>query len=237
MTTAQGNVHLESHRRGRRRKFGYYHDNHWSNMWSHNAGYGLEDELCDRIERLPSPERIDVIFGVLDVPVLRELSKEVVNDSIEHVKGRTTRLEYVRRIDDWIVTAEEMVEHRVQVRSLDVSTRLKEFKELEEGWLDGSGSSFDDQELDWLSATFGSYYPDDAQLPHTYPTEDGNVRMEWAAENNVMILEIDLNSHKGEWLWFDRESERDFELTLDMDSNDAWVWLASEINSKRSTGE
>ena len=193
--------------------------------------------MCDRIERLPSPERIDVIFGVLDVPILRELSKEVVNDSIEHVKGRTTRLEYVRRIDDWIVTAEEMVEHREHVRSLDVSTRLKEFKELEEGWLDGSGSSFDHQELDWLSGTFGSYYPDDAPLPHTYPTEDGNVRMEWAAENNVMILEIDLSNHKGEWLWFDRESERDFELTLDMDSNDAWAWLASEINSKRSTGE
>ena len=124
-----------------------------------------------------------------------------------------------------------------RVHPLDVSTRLEEFKDLEERWPDRSGPSFDRDGLDWLSVSFESYYPEEAQLPYTYPTEGGNVRMEWCIEGGMMILEVSLSKRQGEWRWFEREAEVDFERTLDMDSGDAWVWLALEINPRQPVGE
>ena len=79
-------------------------------------------------------------------------------------------------------------------------------------------------------------YPDDAPLPYTYPTPEGGISMEWSAGNNAGILEIDLDAHSAEWLWFDRDSDDECERTLNMDESADWRWLASEIRSKLTTG-
>lgn len=47
-----------------------------------------------------------------------------------------------------------------------------------------------------------------------------------------MILEINLNTHKAEWIWFNRDSDDDHERVLDMDNHQHWKWLASEIQEK-----
>ena len=91
--------------------------------------------------------------------------------------------------------------------------------------------------LEWLSTSFESHYDDDVELPHTYPTEEGGIRMEWSVENNVLILEIDLDTRVGEWLWFDRDSEAEGERSLNLDDSGDWAWLVSEIRGKYETGE
>ena len=118
---------------------------------------------------------------------------------------------------------------------LDISTCLEEFRTLEPGWLEGQGSALLPDGLDWLSKTFDRHYPDAAPLPHTYPTPEGGVRMEWSHRANAMILEIDLSTHMGEWLWFDRNSDAEMERTLNLDDADAWAWLVSEIRAKAAT--
>ena len=120
--------------------------------------------------------------------------------------------------------------------TLHVPTRLEEFKKIEHGWLDGEGIAPSHEGLDWLIGAFASHFPNEAMLPRTYPTEDGRVRMEWSIKNNAMILEIDLTTHTGDWLWFDRNSSDDHERSLDLDKPLSWKWLVSEVKDKEVLG-
>ena len=121
--------------------------------------------------------------------------------------------------------------------TMHVPTRLEEFKKIENGWLDGDGMAPDHEGLDWLIGAFKSHFHDEAMPPRTYPTEDGRVRMEWSIKNNAMILEIDLTTHTGDWLWFDRNSSADHERILDLDKPSSWKWLVSEVRDKEAPGD
>ena len=131
----------------------------------------------------------------------------------------------------------ESVEHISTLDPRDVPARLDEFRKMRNGWLEGGGLAPNHDGLDWLASSFAHYFPGEDPLPHTYPTEDGGVRMEWSSANNAMILEIDLITHQGEWLWFDRDSDNDYERMLDMDATADWKWLVLEIRGKHSLSE
>lgn len=130
----------------------------------------------------------------------------------------------------------ESVESITSLHPLDVPARLDEFRDMKDGWLEGEGIAPSHKGLDWLADTFADHFPDNVSLPHTYPTFEGGIRMEWSHGKNAMILEIDLNTHKAQWLWFDRDSDNDHERVLDMDNHQHWKWLVSEIQEK-STAE
>ena len=118
---------------------------------------------------------------------------------------------------------------------LDVADRLDGFRALQDGWLEDGASAPSHDGLDWLSTVFDRYFPSDGILPHTFPTYDGGVRMEWSHENHKFILEIDLEGRLGEWLWFDRTSDQEDERQLNMDERTSWKWVASEIIYKVET--
>lgn len=118
---------------------------------------------------------------------------------------------------------------------LDVPAQLDDFRDLRDGWYEGDGLAPPHDGLDWLADRFGKYYPKDTPLPYAYPTFEGGVRMEWSYRNNAIILEIDLRSHRGEWLWFDRDSDAEQERVLDLDDRECWDWLAAAVLS-RTTG-
>lgn len=130
----------------------------------------------------------------------------------------------------------ESVEHISPLDPLDIPARLDEFRGMQDGWIEGSGIAPIHAGLDWLSDMFDLYYPDDILLPHTYPTEEGGVRMEWSVGNDAMILEVDLTNHCGEWLWFDRNSDRGCERTLDLEASPDWEWLISGIQNIQVAG-
>lgn len=126
----------------------------------------------------------------------------------------------------------ESVESISDIDALDVPARLDEFRGLPNGWLEGSGWAPDHLGLDWLSEEFDRRVPSGISLPFTYPTEEGGIRMEWSHENNAMILEIDLRSRRGDWLWFDRGSEAETEKELNLEDSADWEWLITEIRNK-----
>ena len=72
-------------------------------------GYAWEDELCDQIAKLPTEQQVAELCSVLRVATLRELSWEIVNGGIDHLKGNTGRLEYAKLLNSWIATAEETI--------------------------------------------------------------------------------------------------------------------------------
>ena len=111
MTLAKGRRHVDKMGGARFRSWeslesGEYE---WPHPYDHKLGLDFEDELCDQLYKFPSPEQVDEIFSVLRVSTLRELSAEIVNGGVEHVKNNTGQLEYAKLLNSWIATAEETV--------------------------------------------------------------------------------------------------------------------------------
>ena len=125
----------------------------------------------------------------------------------------------------------ESISHVSVLRQLDMSAQLDEFRSMKKGWLDGDGIAPDHKGLDWLSNIFERYYPDDATLPHTYPTPDGGIDMEWSIGSREIGLEIGLAEHQGEWSWHDVDSGSSEEKTLDLNQSSNWEWVADQIRS------
>lgn len=107
----------------------------------------------------------------------------------------------------------------------DVENRLKEFEELESGWLDGEDGEVPSKEgLGWLRgiilALMASYK---VPLPYLYPTPEGGVQAEWSfkpwevsAEFNLLKRSAYLHAVKGKT----RETEVE-EVTFEENENKA----------------
>ena len=117
------------------------------------------------------------------------------------------------------------------LNQLDVLAQLDGLRGMKSGWLDGKGAAPSHAGLDWLSNVFKQYYPDDAILPHTYPTPEGGVDMEWSIGKQEIGLEIDLVGHTGEWSWHNVETGSSDESVLDLDKPSNWKWIADQIHS------
>ena len=100
---------------GRRERVHHYDRiDYSSSAWPHEfpfhgIGYDLEDELTDQTQKLPSPGQVEELLSALRVSTLREMSTEVLNSGVEHIKGSIDRLEYAKLLNSWIATAEEAV--------------------------------------------------------------------------------------------------------------------------------
>ena len=116
--------------------------------------------------------------------------------------------------------------------ALDVPARLAEFRDLADGWLEGGGLAPDPAGLDWLAAAFVHHFLAHLPLPRTYPTAEGEIRMEWIYGRSHCILEINLADHCAHWLWFDLDSPAEQERTLNLTDPAAWQWLAAAIAAK-----
>ena len=123
---------------------------------------------------------------------------------------------------------------------LDVTARLDELRELEDGWADGMqyppsdwgngyGKAPAHSGLDWLSEAFDRHYPDDAPLPYTYPTPEGGIQIEWSLGPYEASVEIDLESHSAEWDVVDIPGDTSEEKMLNLDDAEDWTWFASEV--------
>ena len=119
----------------------------------------------------------------------------------------------------------------VHKRSLDIGRQIDELRVLEDGWLDGEGRAPSKAGLDWLLGVFGTHYPDDAARPYFYPTEAGGVQAEWPLGSREAELEIDLETHVGEWHVLDMKSGESQERTLHCDREEDWLWLIEQIRA------
>ena len=123
---------------------------------------------------------------------------------------------------------------------LDVTARLDELRELEDGWADGMqyppsdwgngyGKAPSHSGLDWLSGAFERHYPDDAPLPYTYPTPEGGIQIEWSLGPYEASVEIDLEERTGEWHCLNLETDVSDLIDLDLNNPGDWNWLGQEI--------
>ncbi len=107
--------------------------------------------------------------------------------------------------------------------------RLDELRQLRDGWLDGNGLAPSTASLDWLSQQFDGRYPGDLPLPFTYPTAEGGIQCEWSVGGFEASLEIDLQTYAGQWHRLNLKTEASDLIELDLNSDDDWDVLTSEI--------
>lgn len=112
----------------------------------------------------------------------------------------------------------------------DFSSRLAEFRAIQDGWLDGGGKAPSPQGLDWISSSLKRHYRSaDLPRPHIYPTPEGGVSLEWAIGTHRASLEIDLDVHEAGWHCLDLSTDESCERALQLDAPQDWEWLASEL--------
>ena len=134
----------------------------------------------------------------------------------------------------------DSVERVTLLHPLDFHACLDEFRNMQDGWLEGDGKAPPHSGLDWLSEAFRRGYPDDIPLPYTYPTFEGGVQCEWAIGQFRFQIEIDLDARKAEWLWYDRKANflEDYEdKILNLDDPGAWAWMAARIRETLERAE
>ena len=127
------------------------------------------------------------------------------------------------------LTELESVEHIRILHPLDVPARLDEFRDMQDGWLDGEGVAPTQDGIDWLSDAFARNYRADALLPFTYAMPSGGVQFEWSLGNLEVSLEVDLSTRRAVWHWLDMDTSRDFERELDLTVARSWEWLGDEL--------
>jgi hypothetical protein len=125
----------------------------------------------------------------------------------------------------------DSIEYLSILDSLDVDTQLDQCRLMEDGWLDGGGLAPPKSGLDWLADVFEQHFPEEAPLPHLYPTETGGVQAEWSIGPNEVTFEVDLDTHFGEWHVLNMDTNASFERNLNCDDDEEWKWLVTQLDS------
>ena len=125
----------------------------------------------------------------------------------------------------------DSIEHLSILDALDVGAQLDELRLIQDGWLEGGGLAPPEAGLNWLSDAFDRHFPDEAPLPHLYPTETGGVQAEWSLGPNEITFEVDLGTHAGEWHVLNAVANAVSEHVLNCDDGDDWKWLVAQLDS------
>ncbi|NTU49721.1 MAG: hypothetical protein HGA87_02295 [Desulfobulbaceae bacterium] len=123
----------------------------------------------------------------------------------------------------------ESIEHISLLDPLDISERLDELKNLNDGWLDGEGTAPNPEVLNWLSNSFTRYYSAELPLPYIYPTAEGGIQVEWSLPPNDVSLEIDLTTHQGEWHCLNLNTNEEETDTFNLNEGSDWARLIDVI--------
>ena len=177
---------------------------------------------------------LQLLSGRKIVSAMHDQQQEVVMEVFNGYRDNCKAL--IRGIGKYdrqgVLVRLESIEDIFALDPLDVSARLDEFRTMQGGWLDGSGNAPGPAGLDWLSDSFERLFPDYLPLPHLFPTPEGGIEAEWSLGDRSVVFEIDLNTHRGHWLSYNKQSDdADGEegRTLDLNDPACWIWFTNEI--------
>ena len=199
--------------------------------------FTLETTLRGRVPEADQGKmtfELEQIYGKKIVASIPEQYREVIINAFKgYQKNHRILVEGIGRYDhrDRLYGV-ETIEQVTPLDPLDVPARLDELRKMQDGWLDGGGKAPSHQGLGWLSASFQQNFPDELPLPHLYPTPEGGIEAEWSLGKHSIILEFHLDTHRGDWLQFSKESEdEECSRSLDLNKTEAWHWLAKAIGN------
>ncbi len=118
------------------------------------------------------------------------------------------------------------------VRAHRAPRRLDELRQLKDGWLEGAGLAPHGDHLDWFASAFARHYPVELPFPRIYPTESGDLLVEWSLGNDEVSLEISLSTRRARWHALARDGASESALSLDLATDSAWAELIRNITDK-----
>lgn len=124
----------------------------------------------------------------------------------------------------------ESIEQIALLDARDVPSRLLEFSYLKDGWLEGSGESFDAKNLTLLGDMFSNHYPPEWALPYTYPNENKNIIWEWENDEHSVSLHVSTETFAGEWFDYNNKTDDIFELRFnDLRTKETWDEIIASL--------
>lgn len=115
---------------------------------------------------------------------------------------------------------------------LDVSLRINNLSKLEDNWYEGHGKVLNKKGLERFGNLFNSYFENKLPLPAIFPKVDGNIQLEWKNENKNVVIEINLDTFKSEYFYYnDVDDSDEVEETIELIDKEGWVELNNLIKS------
>lgn len=108
------------------------------------------------------------------------------------------------------------------IKNHAITSRLDELAQLQEGWFEDAGKALNTERLSALADRLADY-PESIALPLVFPTQTGNLLLEWQAPGDPS-LDIDLNSMQAWFHAFDA-ADQDIEENFDLSNATGWQSL------------
>lgn len=131
----------------------------------------------------------------------------------------------VRKDRDGHLKGFEAIEHATPLDPQDVTLRLEELGELQDGWLDGKGVAPNKDALPKLAGFFDTSFDSDLPLPFLYPTPEGGLQAEWNLGRWSVTLEIELQQLRAAYHALELKSGASEELAFSLDRPEEWARL------------
>lgn len=197
--------------------------------------HGLSTD--ESIELITSSDTNPVAFTYeLEMRLASFLTEQHFNVLLDELEWQNTSLTLPVDKSDTETLADP--EHSVRMISLqetnptkthDVLTRLDEFHNIHDGWLDQSSIAPPHEGLNWIAASWMTYYPLSLPSPHIFPTPEGGISIEWEIENQRIILEVNLRTHHADWLQWNKLTDEEISHSFDLNTLHAWGYIADTI--------
>jgi hypothetical protein len=194
---------------------------------------------------IPEADQDKMTFEILlldgrkiPAPIPNQLLGTVIEAFNGYGAGVRALLEGVGKFDrNERLQSFESIEHISILDPLDIPARLEELGRLGDGWLEGGGSALSAAGLAWLAQAFEHHYSDELPLPYLYPTEEGGIQLEWSIASHEITLEIDLETHAGEWHRLDRQTGKDVSGSWDLDNPEHWSTMIKDLQLVIAEGQ
>ena len=120
--------------------------------------------------------------------------------------------------------------HSEPYDQVQIPTDIRGFREMEDGWKSGRDLVPQNSRLSWLSDIISRYYSKYAVAPVTCLIGESKIAFEWSQGPNVIMLDIDLFDHRGEYFSFDPNFQEGHIPSLNLDDSGTWTWLAEAVD-------
>ena len=109
---------------------------------------------------------------------------------------------------------------------------LTKMKDMKDGWLDGDEKAPGRDGLDWLIGVYKAYYGSDAPCPYLYPMMGcRGVVMEWFRGDYSVGLEINLDTHAGNYTELNIKTDKYTSTTVNMEYRMQWHKLTDRLST------
>jgi len=192
-----------------------------------------ENILIPSIDKKNQIFKIEISGNVIECPFTKDFQDTILTAFQEYENKTLVSIKAtgVFNENNKLIHIED-IESMDILDPFDISVRLTELSNLESKWYNGiDGKALNKVKLELFKNYFENYFNNGLTLPAIFPTINGDIVLEWKKDNEEISLEVNLSNFNSTLFYFDMHNDdNDFELTLNLDSEENWQELNSLIS-------